>query len=113
MSFRDIAWLCGQTKLPVIAKGILRGDDAVMCLDHGASGIFVSNHGGRQLDTAPSTISVLPEIVDAVKAVARCYWTKSAAGRMWSRRLALGACCRSPSAALPLWGLAVDGESEA
>jgi isopentenyl diphosphate isomerase/L-lactate dehydrogenase-like FMN-dependent dehydrogenase len=48
------------------AKGILCADDALRAVNHGASGIIVSNHGARQLDTTPATISVLPEIVDAV-----------------------------------------------
>ena len=46
--------------------GVLRGDDAVRCLDAGAAAIYVSNHGGRQLDGAPSSISALPAIVQAV-----------------------------------------------
>src|SRR4029077_7286045 len=56
----------GITKLPVLVKGILRSDDALLAVKHGASGVIVSNHGARQLDTTPATISVLPEIVDAV-----------------------------------------------
>jgi (S)-2-hydroxy-acid oxidase len=50
----------------VLVKGILRSDDALLAVKHGASGVIVSNHGARQLDTTPATISVLPEIVDAV-----------------------------------------------
>jgi len=61
-----IAWLKSITSMPILVKGILRGDDALLALDHGADGIIVSNHGGRQLDTAPATIMVLQEIVDAV-----------------------------------------------
>jgi hypothetical protein len=53
-------------KLPVLVKGILRSDDALLAVNHGASGVIVSNHGARQLDTTPATISILPEIVDAV-----------------------------------------------
>ena len=52
--------------LPVLVKGVLRGDDALACLDAGAAGIVVSNHGGRQLDRAVSTATALPEVVDAV-----------------------------------------------
>jgi 4-hydroxymandelate oxidase len=66
LAWKDIEWLAGITKLPVLVKGILRSDDALLAVKHGASGIIVSNHGGRQLDTTPATISVLPEIVDAV-----------------------------------------------
>ncbi len=66
LTWRDIEWLTGITKLPVLVKGILRSDDALLAVKHGACGVIVSNHGARQLDTTPATISVLPEIVDAV-----------------------------------------------
>jgi 4-hydroxymandelate oxidase len=52
--------------VPVLAKGVLRGDDALACLDAGAAGIVVSNHGGRQLDRAVATADALGEVVDAV-----------------------------------------------
>lgn len=58
----DIAWLKSQTRLPLLLKGILSADDAVLAIEHGASGIIVSNHGGRTLDTLPATIAVLPAI---------------------------------------------------
>jgi len=61
-----IDWLKTITNMPVLVKGILRGDDAQIAIEHGADGIVVSNHGGRQLDTAPATIDVLQEVVDAV-----------------------------------------------
>ena len=66
LTWKDIEWLAGITKLPVLVKGILRSDDALLAVKHGASGVIVSNHGARQLDTTPATISILPEIVDAV-----------------------------------------------
>jgi isopentenyl diphosphate isomerase/L-lactate dehydrogenase-like FMN-dependent dehydrogenase len=53
-------------KVPILAKGILTPEDAKMCLEHGVDGVYVSNHGGRSLDYGPSTLEVLPEIVDAV-----------------------------------------------
>lgn len=53
-------------KVPMIAKGILTADDARLCIDHGFDAVYVSNHGGRSLDYDPSTLEVLPEIVDAV-----------------------------------------------
>jgi len=52
---------------PMLVKGILTAEDARLCLEHGAQGIIVSNHGGRSLDYGPSTLEVLPEIVDAVQ----------------------------------------------
>ena len=73
LTWKDIEWLAQLTKLPVLVKGILRADDALRAVNHGASGIIVSNHGARQLDTTPATISVLPEIVDAVAGAVEVY----------------------------------------
>jgi L-lactate dehydrogenase (cytochrome) len=58
--------LRAAVNIPVLVKGVLRGDDAVKAIEHGGAGVVVSNHGGRQLDGAPSTIEALPAIVDAV-----------------------------------------------
>jgi len=66
LSWRDVDWLCATTKLPVLLKGVLHPEDARAAIDHGASGIIVSNHGARQLDTVPATIDALPAIVQAV-----------------------------------------------
>jgi isopentenyl diphosphate isomerase/L-lactate dehydrogenase-like FMN-dependent dehydrogenase len=73
LTWKDIEWLVQLTKLPVLVKGILRADDALRAVNHGASGIIVSNHGARQLDTTPATISILPEIVDAVAGAVEVY----------------------------------------
>jgi isopentenyl diphosphate isomerase/L-lactate dehydrogenase-like FMN-dependent dehydrogenase len=54
-------------KVPVLIKGILTPEDAKQCVEHGMDGIVVSNHGGRSLDYGPSTLEVLPEIVEAVR----------------------------------------------
>lgn len=67
LTWEDVKWLKSITSLPIIAKGILRGDDAVKAIEAGCSAILVSNHGARQLDGVPATIEALPEIVDAVK----------------------------------------------
>ena len=66
LGWRDLEWLIAQTRLPVMVKGIVRPDDARRALDVGASGVVVSNHGGRQLDTAPPTALVLPKISEAL-----------------------------------------------
>src|SRR6185503_12387408 len=66
LSWRDVAWLRGITRLPLVIKGLVRADDARRAVDAGAAAIVVSNHGGRQLDTAPATIEVLGAITDAV-----------------------------------------------
>jgi isopentenyl diphosphate isomerase/L-lactate dehydrogenase-like FMN-dependent dehydrogenase len=54
-------------KVPMLIKGVVTGEDANLCMEHGADGIIVSNHGGRSLDYGPATLEVLPEIVDIVK----------------------------------------------
>jgi 4-hydroxymandelate oxidase len=69
----DIGWLHDRTGLPVVVKGVLRADDALRCLDAGAAAIYVSNHGGRQLDRAVSTASALGEIASAVGDRAEVY----------------------------------------
>ena len=66
VTWRDIEWLRREWPGTLIIKGILEPDDACAAADAGAQGIVVSNHGGRQLDGAPSTISALPRIADAV-----------------------------------------------
>jgi 4-hydroxymandelate oxidase len=56
-----------MVKVPMLAKGVVTAEDAVLCLEHGINGIVVSNHGGRGLDYSPSSLEVLPEIVEAVR----------------------------------------------
>jgi isopentenyl diphosphate isomerase/L-lactate dehydrogenase-like FMN-dependent dehydrogenase len=58
--------LCRYAKVPVLVKGVLTAEDAALAMKHGAAGVVVSNHGGRYLDSAPSTIEVLPEIAGAI-----------------------------------------------
>ena len=70
---RDLDWLAARTGLPVVVKGVLRGDDARRCAQAGAAGVWVSNHGGRQLDRAVATADCLPEVVDAVGGSAEVY----------------------------------------
>ncbi|MFE0176938.1 alpha-hydroxy acid oxidase [Streptomyces sp. NPDC059002] len=61
-----VDWLRSVSALPILLKGILTDDDAARAVESGADGVFVSNHGGRQLDGVPATLDVLPEIVAAV-----------------------------------------------
>lgn len=63
---QEIGWLERISGLPVVVKGVLRADEARRCVDAGASGIIVSNHGGRQLSRAVPTATALAEVVDAV-----------------------------------------------
>ncbi|MFT7046732.1 MAG: 4-hydroxymandelate oxidase [Celeribacter sp.] len=63
----DVAWLCKNAPLPILLKGILTPEDAILAVNAGAKGIIVSNHGGRVLDGALSSISALPSIADALQ----------------------------------------------
>ena len=65
----DVQWLQSITRLPVLLKGILHPDDARQAATLGVAGLIVSNHGGRTLDTAPATAAVLPQVVQAVRAI--------------------------------------------
>ena len=66
LSWRDVEWIKERWGGPLIVKGILDAEDARLAVDSGADAVIVSNHGGRQLDGAPSSISALPPIVEAV-----------------------------------------------
>ena len=66
LTWSNVAWLKSITKLPLILKGILHPEDAKLAVQHGASGIIVSNHGARQLDGVPASIDVLEMVVKAV-----------------------------------------------
>jgi 4-hydroxymandelate oxidase len=67
ISWTDLPWIREQAHdLPIVVKGILRPDDALAAIDHGADAIVVSNHGGRQLDRAAASLDALPGVVDAV-----------------------------------------------
>ena len=67
LSWKDVEWLRSISTVPLLLKGILAADDAVRAIDSGADGVVVSNHGGRNLDTALATIDALPQIVEAVQ----------------------------------------------
>lgn len=68
LTWDDVAFLEANTRLPIILKGVLHPDDARRALDHGADGVIVSNHGGRQMDGAVAAVDMLPDVVDAVGA---------------------------------------------
>jgi 4-hydroxymandelate oxidase len=69
LSWRDLAWLRNATDLPIVVKGIMTGQDALIAADSGVDGIIVSNHGGRALDTPVGTMDVLPAIATALDQV--------------------------------------------
>lgn len=66
MQWKDLAWLRQHWKGKIVVKGLLRHEDVSRAIDNGVEGIVVSNHGGRQLDSARSTISILPEVAEHV-----------------------------------------------
>lgn len=109
-SWQDVDWLAGLTKLPLLVKGIVHPDDARLAVEHGVKGVWISNHGGRQLDTSLPTIEALPEIADAVGGQAELILDGGIRrGTDVLKALALGA--RAVAVGRPLlWGLAADGE---
>lgn len=113
MTFDDLALFPEWTGLPIVVKGVQRGDDAARCAAAGAAGIVVSNHGGRQFDGCTPTAAVLGEIVDAVAGNAEVYVDGGIrSGSDAVKALALGA--RAVFAGRPpLWALAAHGEAGA
>lgn len=96
-------------KGPMLAKGILTPEDARICIEHGCDGVYVSNHGGRSLDYAPSTLEVLPGIVEAVGGrVPVIFDSGVRRGSDVLKALALGAKAVCVGRA-PRWGLAAYG----
>ena len=111
LTWEVITWLRSITRLPILVKGILTAEAANLALEHGAAGVIVSNHGGRQLDGTLSTCEALPAIVDAIGGRAEVLVDAGIRrGTDVLKALALGA--RAVIVGRPyLWGLAVDGEA--
>ena len=98
-----------MVKVPLLAKWILTAEDARLCLEHGLDGVYVSNHGGRSLDYSPSTLEVLPEIVDAVGSKVPILFDSGVRrGADAHKALALGANAVCLGRA-PRWGLGAYG----
>jgi len=113
LSWNDIEWLAGIWPGKLILKGILDVEDARIAAQTGAAALVVSNHGGRQLDGAPSTISVLPPIADAVGSSIEVLFDGGIrSGQDIMRALALGArACLSGRAYI--YGLGAGGQAGA
>ena len=110
-SWEDLAWLRESTRLPLILKGLLTPEDAVRAVEHGVDVVYVSNHGGRQLDHAPASIEVLGEIARAVVSRAELLVDSGfVRGTDVVKGLALGARAVLVGK-LQAWGLAADGEA--
>jgi 4-hydroxymandelate oxidase len=110
VTWADLAWVREASGLPVIVKGVMTAEDAVLAAEHGAAAIVVSNHGGRQLDSVAGTMDVLPEVVGAVGDRLEVLVDGGfRRGTDVVKAIALGA-----RAVLvgrpPLWGLAIAGE---
>lgn len=108
-TWRELEWLVKRSPMPVIVKGVLRGDDALACAEHGARAVIVSNHGGRHLDTTVTTATAIGEVVQAVAGKAEIYVDGGIRrGTDILKALALGA--RAVLIGRPIiWGLAVNG----
>ncbi len=113
ITWRDLERLCNEFELPVLVKGLVTGVDAALAVEHGAAGVVVSNHGGRQLDNAPATIDALPEVVEAVDGRIPVL-LDGGVRRGTDVAVALGLGAEAVLVGRPaLWGLAVDGEAGA
>jgi 4-hydroxymandelate oxidase len=111
LSWDHIDWLRSVTTLPIVLKGVVHPEDARLAVDHGIDALAVSNHGGRQLDTVPATIEVLPQVADAVGGTVPLLLDGGVRrGTDVLKALALGADAVAIGRPV-LWGLAVDGEA--
>lgn len=110
LTWRDIGWIRDLTPLPLVLKGVMTAEDTKRALEFGVDAVIVSNHGGRQLDGAPATLDVLPEVVEAADGKIEVYIDGGIrTGPDIVKSLALGA--RAVLLGRPyLWGLAVRGE---
>ena len=110
LTWRDLEWLHEACSLPLVLKGVLTAEDALLAAEHGAAAVIVSNHGGRQLDGVPATLDVLPEVAEAVgERVEVLVDGGIRRGVDVLKALALGAGAACAGRAV-LWGLASGGE---
>jgi isopentenyl diphosphate isomerase/L-lactate dehydrogenase-like FMN-dependent dehydrogenase len=111
VTWADIEWLRGQTRLPIVLKGIVHAEDARQAVDAGVDGVLVSNHGGRQVDGSIGALDALPSIRAAVPGgLALLFDSGVRSGADVFKALALGAdavCIGRPY----VWGLALDGQA--
>jgi 4-hydroxymandelate oxidase len=110
ITWDDLDWIRDRAPLPVLVKGVLTAEDARLAVEHGADGIVVSNHGGRQLDGVAAGITVLPEVVEAIEGRIPVLVDGGVRrGTDIFKAIALGA--SAAMTARPVcWGLSVKGE---
>jgi len=110
LTWNDIAWVRKNTTMKIVVKGVMSPEDAITSVRHGVDGIWVSNHGARQLDTTPATIEVLGDICKAVAKKCEVYIDGGIVrGTDVFKAIALGA--RAVFIGRPvLWGLSHSGE---
>ncbi|MEV5604700.1 alpha-hydroxy acid oxidase [Streptomyces sp. NPDC052299] len=107
----DFAAIVRGTPLPVLIKGVLHPDDALLAVEHGAAGVFVSNHGGRQCDVVPAAVDCLPAVCGAVAGRVPVLLDGGVRrGADVAVALALGASAVGVGRPV-VWGLAADGEA--
>jgi 4-hydroxymandelate oxidase len=111
VTWRDLEWIRAATALPLVLKGIVTREDAGLAVEHGVEAVWVSNHGGRQLDGVAAPIDALPEVVEAVAGKCEVYLDGGfRRGADVVKALALGA--RAAFVGRPVAaGLAVQGEA--
>ncbi|MGA4843587.1 alpha-hydroxy acid oxidase [Streptomyces sp. G45] len=113
LTWRHLRRLRDLTPLPVVLKGVLHPDDARLAVDEGVAAVWVSNHGGRQLDAAPAAVRALPSVADAVAGRVPVLLDGGVRhGADIAVALALGATAVGVGRPV-LWGLAADGEAGA
>jgi 4-hydroxymandelate oxidase len=110
LTWRDLEWIAAESGLPLVLKGILTREDALLAVEHGAAAVYVSNHGGRQLDGVAAGLDALPEVVEAVGGRCEVYVDGGIRrGTDVLKALALGARAAFAGRAVAS-ALAVDGE---
>jgi isopentenyl diphosphate isomerase/L-lactate dehydrogenase-like FMN-dependent dehydrogenase len=113
LTWRDLEQLASGSDLPILLKGVLTAEDAQLALQHGAAGVIVSNHGGRQLDGVAPSVEALSEVADAVSGRGLVLVDGGVRrGTDVLVALALGADAVMVGRP-PLWGLAADGQQGA